>query len=232
MAPDKDDLQVGVVSVSLRRQVEEKLRRAIVRGRFAPGEHLSDRTLCELFKVSRTVVREAVRQLEAEGLVESFPHRGSFVKVLTAEEAVQIYDARGVLEALAARKFVQYASDAQIEQLALALDDIKNSFARNEKVDMIDKKQAFYDVLFSVYENTYIRTMLNQILNWSGQLRATSMSAPDRLPNTIVELERLIDAIRRRDEEAAWQASLEHVRNAATAALGVLKQRNTVRRAV
>lgn len=231
MAADKDDLEVGVVSVSLRRQVEEKLRRAIVRGRFMPGEHLSDRTLCELFKVSRTVVREAVRQLEAEGLVESFPHRGSFVRVLTADEAVQIYDARGVLEALAARKFVQYATDEQIEALTLALEDIKASMADREKVDLVEKKQAFYDILFSVYENTYIRTMLNQILNWSGQLRAASMAAPDRLPNTIAELERLIEAIRRRDEEGAWQASLEHVRNAATAALAVLNDRDAARRA-
>jgi DNA-binding GntR family transcriptional regulator len=226
MDRNNDDLEIGVASISLRRQVEEKLRGAIVRGRFAPGEHLSDRTLCEVFKVSRTVVREAVRQLEAEGLVETFPHRGSFVRVLTAGEAEQIYDVRGVLEALAAKKFVQYATDEQIEKLAQALNEIKAGLDTDE-MDMIGRKQAFYDVLLSVYQNTYLRSMLNQILNWSGQLRATSMSVPGRRRSSVAELERLIEAIRMRDEEAAWHWSLEHVRNAATAALSVLKERDS-----
>ena len=225
MDRNNDDLEIGVASISLRRQVEEKLRGAIVRGRFAPGEHLSDRTLCEVFKVSRTVVREAVRQLEAEGLVETFPHRGSFVRVLTADEAEQIYDVRGVLEALAAKKFVQYATDEQIEKLAKALNEIKAGLDTDE-MDMIGRKQTFYDVLLSVYPNTYLRSMLNQILNWSGQLRATSMSVPGRRRQSVAELERLIEAIRKRDEEAAWHWSLEHVRNAATAALSVLKERD------
>lgn len=225
MDRSNDDLEIGVASISLRRQVEEKLRGAIVRGRFAPGEHLSDRTLCEVFKVSRTVVREAVRQLEAEGLVETFPHRGSFVRILTAGEAEQIYDVRGVLEALAAKKFVQYATDEQIEKLAAALNEIKAGLDTDE-MDMIGRKQAFYDVLLSVYQNTYLRSMLNQILNWSGQLRATSMSVPGRRRSSVSELERLIEAIRKRDEEAAWHWSLEHVRNAATAALSVLKERD------
>ncbi len=225
MDRNNDDLEIGVASISLRRQVEEKLRGAIVRGRFAPGEHLSDRTLCEVFKVSRTVVREAVRQLEAEGLVETFPHRGSFVRILTAGEAEQIYDVRGVLEALAAKKFVQYATDEQIEKLAAALNEIKAGLDTDE-MDMIGRKQAFYDVLLSVYQNTYLRSMLNQILNWSGQLRATSMSVPGRRRSSVSELERLIEAIRKRDEEAAWHWSLEHVRNAATAALSVLKERD------
>lgn len=225
MDRNNDDLEIGVASISLRRQVEEKLRGAIVRGRFAPGEHLSDRTLCEVFKVSRTVVREAVRQLEAEGLVETFPHRGSFVRVLTADEAEQIYDVRGVLEALAAKKFVQYATDEQIEKLAKALNEIKAGLDTDE-MDMIGRKQTFYDVLLSVYPNTYLRSMLNQILNWSGQLRATSMSVPGRRRQSVAELERLIEAIRKRDEEAAWHWSLEHVRNAAAAALSVLKERD------
>lgn len=210
---------------SRRREVEERLRQAIVRGDFTPGAHLSDRALCQHFNVSRTLVREAVRALEAEGLVESFPNRGSFVRVLTEEEAVQIFDARGVLEAWATRKFVQLAADEEIEELVLRLEDLKPSLVRAELVELIEKKQRFYDFLFSVYRNIYIEKTLNQIQNWSGQLRAAAMSAPDNLARAIVELDRLIDAIRRRDEEQVWLSSLERVRNSGSAALSVIHER-------
>jgi len=223
----EDDLEVGEASLSRRRQVEEKLRLAIVRGDFAPGEHLSDRALCELFKVSRTVVREAVRHLEAEGLVESFPNRGSFVRILTVAEAAQIFDVRAVLEAWATKKYVQRATDEQIEELVLELEALKASVARKDKIDLVDKKQEFYDTLFSVYRNTYVQTMLNQIQNWSAQLRAASMAAPDRLPNSVAALDRLIEAVRRRDEEDVWQASLDRVQGAAAAALAVLNERSS-----
>jgi len=223
-----DDLDVA--DLSRRRGVEEKLRRAIVRGHFAPGEHLSDRALCELWKVSRTVVREAVRQLEAEGLIVSVPNRGSFVRVLTVKEVIQIFDARAVLEAWATRKFVQLASPEQIKELLQELRDLKAYVAGGEPdaVDLVERKQKFYDLLFAVYENTYIQTMLNQIQNWGWQLRPASISVPNRLPQTIAELQRLIDAIERRDDEGAWQASLERVLNAGTATLSVLRDHNPV----
>ena len=212
-------------STSRRQEVEDKLRRAIVRGDFAPGEHLSDRTLCQHFAVSRTVVREAVRRLEAEGLVESFPNRGSFVRVLREDEVVQIFDVRGVLEAWASYRFVQLATVEQIEEMVSSLEEMKLSVVRGEWVEVVEKKQNFNTVLFSVYNNKFIETTLNQIQNWSGQLRAAAMSVPDRVAPTIKEIDRLIDAIRRRDEAEVWQASLERVHNAGTAALSVIHER-------
>jgi DNA-binding GntR family transcriptional regulator/alkylhydroperoxidase/carboxymuconolactone decarboxylase family protein YurZ len=175
------------------------------------------------------VVREAVRHLEAEGLVESFPNRGSFVKVLTVEEAAQIFDARCVLEAWATRKFVRHASDAKIEEMLHTLEESRAAALEGERVELIDKKQTYYDVIFSVYDNTYIRTMLNRIQNWNGQLRAASMSAPSRVPHAVAELDKLVDAIQRRDEKGSWEASLERVRNVAVAALSVMIERNAAR---
>jgi len=215
--------ETNVVSVSLRRQVEDKLRRAIVKGRFPPGVHLADKTLCELFNVSRTVIREAVRQLEAEGLVKSVPHKGSFVKILSLEEARHIYSVRGVLEALAAREFVRNASDSKIDELAKELENLRS--AASGPLDVVDQKEAFYEVLLSGSGNSYITMMLGQILNWTTQLRATSLSAPNRLEESIVELERLLEAIRNRDENAAWAASFQHVTNAAKVALAIMAER-------
>lgn len=223
-----DNTSLTVTAALLRTQVEEKLRTAIVRGRFAPGAHLSDRALCEMLGVSRTVVREAVRQLEAEGLIETLPHRGSFVKSMSSEEAEQIYDLRGVLEALAARSFAVKASPAEIEELKQVYDELCAVPHARGGADVLAIKQRFYEILLRGARNDYVTAMLNQILNRNTLLRATSLSDPERLPRTIQELSKLMDAIERRDPDAAWEASLDHVKSAAAVAIAILRRKEGV----
>ncbi len=224
-----DYSSLTVIATPLRKQVEDKLRAAIVRGRFPPGAHLSDRALCEMFRVSRTVVREAVRQLEAEGLIETLPHRGSFVKAMSAEEAAQIYDLRGVLEALAAESFAARATPEEIAELKDVFSELCDARDRPEGFDILAIKQRFYEILLRGARNEYVTATLNQILNRNTLLRATSLSDPERLPRTIGELSLLMDAIDRRDPEAAWHASLEHVKSAAAVAISNSQEKGGLR---
>lgn len=217
--------RVPVAVESVRRQVENELRKAIVQGRFPPGTHLSDRMLQDTFQVSRTVIREAVRQVEAEGLIETFPHRGSFVKQLTVREAEQVYAVRGVLEGLAAREFARNATDLEIEELERVVVRIRKHLTRRQVHEIIALKHEFYDLLLAGSRNTHVKSMLSPLLNINAQLRATSLSDPTRLPHTVAELERLVAAVKARDEDAAWAASLQHVQNAAAVALRLLRQR-------
>lgn len=216
--------QIEARPATVRKQAEAQLRRAIVEGHFSPGEHLSDRALQEMMQVSRTVVREAIRQLEAEGLVETIPHRGSFVKVITPGEARQIYAVREVLEELAAREFTMNARPDQIDALETALKTIANPAAAGRR-PLIALKQDFYDVLLEGGGNVYVKKMLSQILNQNMQLRATTLSDPERLPKTVEELAALLEAARKRDPVAAGKAMQIHVRNAARAALDILDAR-------
>ena len=222
---EQNRFRVESRAAPVRMQAEAQLRRAIIEGHFSPGEHLPDRALQEMMQVSRTVVREAIRQLEAEGLVETIAHRGSFVKVIPPDEARQIYAVREVLEDLAAREFTKKATPAQIEALEATLGAIAGHRDTVIERPLILLKQDFYDVLLEGCGNVYVRRMLNQILNQNTQLRATTLSDPQRLPHTIDELRRVVKAARRRDPDAAGQAIVEHVRNAATAALTILDAR-------
>ncbi len=97
------DLNVTREAVTLRMRVEDKLRSAISNGVFKPGQRLIERELCELTGVGRTSIREAVRQLEAEGLITSIPHRGPVVTRISVEEAQQLYAVRALLEGAAGR---------------------------------------------------------------------------------------------------------------------------------
>ena len=95
------DLHIPRQNSSLRQQVTDRLRDAVLSGMFEPGMKLVERDLCEMLGISRTVLREALQHLGAEGLITNVPHKGPMVATITAQEARDIYAVRGALEALA-----------------------------------------------------------------------------------------------------------------------------------
>lgn len=213
-----------VVPQPVRRQVEDGLRAAIVSGRFLPGEHLPDRMLCETFGTSRSVVREAVRLLEAEGLIVVHPNRGPFVATMSISEAAEIYEVRAALEALAGEGFAIRATDAERNTLRALYYKLRDSNADTSRLDLLDIKRRFYEVLTTGCRNSYVARMLDRLLIRNAQLRATSLSNSDRLPRTIEEVGKIIDAIDRRDAVAAGEACREHVRRAAEVAFRILAE--------
>ncbi|MBP0446978.1 GntR family transcriptional regulator [Roseomonas sp. SSH11] len=219
-----NDGSLRITPRPVRRQVEDRLREAIVSGRFMPGDHLSDRMLCDLFGVSRSVIREAVRLLEAEGLVDVVPNRGPFVSFLSPAEATQIYEVRAVLEALAGRGFAERASDAEISELRGVFEELAAAGPAADRVALLGLKRRFYEVLLRGCRNAYVARMLDQVLNRNSQLRATTLSDPERLPHTIAEMRRIVEAIERRDHEGTWEACRDHVMQAARVALRILNQ--------
>ncbi len=210
---------------SLRRLVEDRLRAAIMEGAFLPGSHLADRALCEQFGCSRSIIREAIRLLEAEGLVTVVPHRGPFVTFLTAAEAVQIYEVRAALEAVAGQGFAERASEEERAALRRAYEELAGMDATIGQRALLEAKQAFYDVLLHGCRNDYVGRMLAQLLNRTTRLRATSLSSPGRLSSTVLELRRILEAIDQRDGEGAAAACRDHVRAAAAGELAVLRER-------
>jgi DNA-binding GntR family transcriptional regulator len=214
-----------VLPYPVRQQVEDRLRSAIIDGTFPPGTHLADRLLCEQFEVSRSIIREAVRLLEAEGLVTVVPHRGPFVTSLSAAEATQIYEVRAALEALAGENFAERASDEERAELRRVYEVLAKMEPDAGRQALLDVKRTFYEVLLRGCRNAYVTRMLGQLLNCNTQLRATSLSAPDRLPHTIREMHRIVAAIEQRDREGAGEACRAHVRAAAAVALRILRER-------
>lgn len=104
------------------RQVADRLREAVSDGRLPAGERLTERALCEMTGAGRASVREALRALEAEGVIENSPHRGPTVPRVSAAQARNLYAVRAVLEGFAARSFAVNAGDADRASLDAALD--------------------------------------------------------------------------------------------------------------
>ncbi|MBB2928953.1 GntR family transcriptional regulator [Paraburkholderia silvatlantica] len=214
-----------VTPLSVRSQVEAGLRTAITSGRFLPGDHLPDRLLCETFGTSRSVVREAIRLMEAEGLVVVHPNRGPFVATLSMEEAADIYEIRGSLEALAGEGFATRASDDERAELRRVYEELRA--AGVDRDQLIDIKRRFYEVLTRGSGNKLIKGMLDRLLIRNSQLRALSLSSEGRLPETLAEIGRIMTAIERKDGAAAAHACRAHIKAAAEVALRILAERET-----
>lgn len=225
------EMQIAALSAPLRREIEARLRSAIVEGRFKPGDRLIEREMCELLGVSRASLREALRQLEAEELVTIVPHRGPVVSEMTIEEARQLYDVRAMLEGLAARRFAEIATDEDIAALRRALDDLIDAGKGKGSLTLLAAKAGFYDVLLDRCGNRIARRLLVQLNNRVAVLRATSMAQRGRIRDMIAEVTRIVDAIERRDATGAWQATVDHVTRAAEVAIEVLRRQEAAEQA-
>ena len=213
------DLQIEKKSATLRGLVEDKLREAIAAGVFAPGQRLIERELCEMLGVGRTSVREALRQLEAESLIESLPHKGPVVARISVEEARQLYSLRTLLEAHAGARCAQTADDDFLQRLDAAVETFVKASECKERVAMIEAKTAFYDLLMEGCGNKYITRTLTGLHNQISALRLTSMSRPDRLPRSIAEIRAIAAAIRSGEPARAADACRRHIENASEVAL-------------
>lgn len=213
---------VSRVAAPLRQQVVELLRKAIVAFEFDPGERLVERTLCERFDVSRTVVREALRQLESEGLVSMVPNRGPVVAKPSESEARSLFEVRAVLEALAGQSFARRATTAQRAALAQRLADVEKAFTNGELTTVLPAKDAFYEALLDGAANEVIRMTLLGVHARVSLLRGLSLQAQGRAPETLQELQAIVRAAVAGDEAAAWAACKHHVEAAAAVAFAQL----------
>lgn len=217
-------LQIAKHSASLRAAVEDRIRQAIISGVFRPGDRLVEKKLCELIGVGRTSIREAMRQLEAEGLIVNFPHRGPVVATITYEEAEQIYQVRALLEGLLGKDFAGKGTPEEIARLEDSVLAFEAAVEVDDRSALIDAKTHFYQCLMDGGRNAVARQMLTLIHNRITMLRFTSMTQPGRIRHSIKEIRDILGAIKERNGARAAAACRYHVEMAAITALEYLRK--------
>jgi DNA-binding GntR family transcriptional regulator len=220
--------RVQRVAAPLRTQVLEALRQDVLAAEFQPGERLVEAQLCARYEVSRTVVREVLRQLESEGLVTTVPNRGPIVTELTTADAVALFEVRGALEGLAGALFAERATAGQREQMGKVIRRYARTYRKAELAERLEMKDEFYDILIAGAANPVIDSTLRGIHARVQMLRGLSLQAEGRGPETVRELTAIHEAAAVAGDPAAARAACEdHVRNAAATALRELAARHS-----
>ena len=215
---------VGRVAAPLREQVISALRQAVIQFELKPGQRLIERELIEQLGVSRTTIREALRELASEGLVTVIPQKGAMVSAPSLEDAADLYEVRAALESLVVRHFVERASDKQIAKLRAAVDEVEQvTMSAADVRQILSTKGRFYEVLLEGAKSAVLQTMLEVIQQRVQILRTASLSNVGRPKTMIRELRGIVKAIARRDADLAASLCADHVRAAARMALGNLR---------
>src|SRR5215468_5415504 len=209
---------------TVRSMVTQKLREAIMSGSLKPGQRLVERELCEMTGVSRPSIREALRLLEADGLVNTVPHRGPMVSTISLEEARQLYAARAVLEGFAGRECARLRDGEVVRRIGDALTRLKAAFARSDMVAALEAKTDFYAALIGGCRNSFIERMLKPLHDRITLLRITSMSQPKRINKSLREVTAIWRAIQNGDTDLAERRCVDHVKAAAEAALSMIER--------
>ncbi|SMX42440.1 GntR family transcriptional regulator [Octadecabacter ascidiaceicola] len=225
---EKSDLpKIEHAPQTLRDIVQERMRTAIIEGHFAPGERLVERPLCDQLGVSRTVIRETIRYLEAEGLVEIIPNRGPIVALLDWDQAEQIYDIRKQLEGSAAAVCAQCYGGDFAAQLREALATLNASMNDSEWIGVMRATTRFYEVIFYEAGHAIAWDIVQRLNGRISRLRVLTLSAKDRPKPGFSHMTAIYDAILSRDAQAAQAAVQAHILDASAIAQRFLRKETT-----
>lgn len=203
---------------TLRDMVQERMREAIIEGFFQPGQRLVERPLCDQLGVSRTVIRETMRYLEAEGLVEILPGRGPIVATITREDARQIYDIRRMLETSAAENCARKITPQRAQSLKAALDRLKDGFADKTPGALFRASADFYSEIFDGAGHHIAWDIVQRLNGRISRLRMMTLSSDARTRPGIAHMELICTAILSGDPDAARKAVVDHLADTAAIA--------------
>lgn len=196
---------------TLRDMVQERMREAIIEGHFKPGERLVERPLCEQLGVSRTVIRETIRYLEAEGLVDILPGHGPIVAPMSREDARQIYDIRLMLETSAAESCARNITPERSERLQAALNRLQRERDGATPGELFRASADFYSEIFEGADHHIAWEIVQRLNGRISRLRMMTLSSNDRERSGAEHMQAICDAITSGNPDTARAAVSHHL---------------------
>lgn len=201
---------------SLHSRVFNQIRNDILNGVYEPGDNLIETKLSEEMGVSRTPVREALRQLELEGLVQSVPNKGVTVKGVSEQDIQDIYTIRMLIEGLAARWAAEKITPSELEELKEAVDLEEFYTKKSDYGHLLRFDTRFHDIIFRASKSMPLMHTLSTFHHYVQKARKASMSSPRRAEEVLEEHKAILQAIIDKDAEKAEQLTTQHVKNASS----------------
>ena len=209
---------------SMQATVIAEMRRRIIKGDVEPGTSLSEAALADEFGVSRTPVREALKQLQTEGLVEIRPRVGTFVTIPSRREITELFEMKELMEGAAARLLAQRGRVPEIDSLERNLREALTAVEQDDRERYAALVQEFHDLLIAGSDNSklqaHYRVLMNQLAY--SRLVNTSLSQPGRVIQSDREHHLVLELILEKDGDSAERVMREHVRASRRALLAGL----------
>lgn len=210
---DYDPQRGGTDKYSLRGKVFNKLREDILSGKYKQDEELKESSIGAELGISRTPVREALRQLELEGLVTIIPNKGAYVSGISEKDIQDIYTIRSYLEGLCAKWACEHITKAQIDELEeiIYLSEFHAKKENHQQILELDNK--FHQILYESSSSKILNHMLTDFHHYVQRVRKVTLAHKPRVNNSNKEHEAILEAIKEGNCEKAEQLATKHIIN-------------------
>ena len=198
---------------SLHMELVERLQEMIVEGILPPGEKVPERTLCEQFGVSRTPMREALKVLAAEGLVDLAPNRGAWVSRITAEELEEVFPVMGALEALSGELACQRISDDQIARIRQTHACMVGHYRAGDLHEYFRANQEIHAAILEAANNATLSAQHRSLASRIRRARYQANMSAERWQAAVREHGEILDALEQRDASRLSQLLRRHLSN-------------------
>ena len=188
-----------IIRHSLHESLVAPLREMILQGELRPGEKVPEEQLCERFGVSRTPIREALKVLAAEGVLQILPHRGAIVARITEDQIEELFPIMASLERVAGMLACQRATDADIARVRALHDRMITCFEDGEEVEYLRHNRLIHEAFFEIAANTTLSAFYQQILTRIHACRFVVRKSREHWANAVSEHCEIIEALEARD---------------------------------
>ncbi len=220
---------LAVPRAALHEQVTHRLRQMLVEGQISPGAKLNERALCEQLKVSRTPLREAIKTLAAEGLVELLPNRGAIAVQLTEADILDTFEVMADLEGLSGELAAQRVSASELAEIQALHFEMKAAYTRRDLSSYYRLNAAIHRAFNAAAKNPVLSATYNQVNARLQALRFRSNQDGDKWARAMHEHDRMVQALVQRDGAALRAELVAHLNHKRDVVLELLRiNENTV----
>ncbi|MEQ8228837.1 MAG: GntR family transcriptional regulator [Rhodospirillales bacterium] len=221
---DESTLSRPIPRTSLHDTIVNRVRAMVYDGDLKPGEKVPERMLCETLGISRTPLREALKVLASEGVLELLPNRGARVARLTAEDVDEMFPVMGALEALAGELACANATEADLAELRALHYQMALHHTRGERAEYFALNQKIHEMIMRAAHNDLLVGMYEGLAGRIRRARYISSITPERWKQAMAEHEDMLAAFEARDGARLAVVLREHLRNKCEAVKEALRQ--------
>jgi len=201
-----------ILSQALYMQVADRLRDQIYQHELKPGDAIDEMALCERFGISRTPLREALKVLNSEGLIELIPRKGSFVRRMEIEELNELFPVMAVLEGLCAREAVENCTRRDLQQLEKMHDKLEKFAAQGDIDAYYEQNFVFHQTIQDLSANKWLQRVIGDLRKVLRLARHMQLTIPGRLSASLEEHRQIMKAFRKHDPDMADQKMQNHLK--------------------